>query len=99
MVEPDGIRRYAMTSRTINFDHYREPKQRAELAQRGLTMEEVEEAAELPDSGDRPPDLHLYSQKFAQTLHKTEWRERWKPQAGAKAGRSGQPYKPRAVAA
>ncbi|KAL1845951.1 hypothetical protein Daus18300_014393 [Diaporthe australafricana] len=50
MVEPDGIRRYAMTSRTINFDHYREQKQRAKLVQRGLTIETMEEAAELPDS-------------------------------------------------
>ncbi|KAK7715294.1 hypothetical protein SLS64_003993 [Diaporthe eres] len=48
-VIPDGIRRYAMTSRTINFDHYRQQKQKAKLAQRGLAIDEMEEAAQLPD--------------------------------------------------
>ncbi|KAI3393629.1 hypothetical protein diail_3856 [Diaporthe ilicicola] len=49
MVEPDGIRRYAMTSRTINFDHYSEPKQKEKLDERGLTIDEMKEAAQLPD--------------------------------------------------
>lgn len=38
-----------MTSRTINFDHYRQQKQKAKLAQRGLAIDEMEEAAQLPD--------------------------------------------------
>lgn len=46
---PEGIRRYAMTSRTINFDHYRQPKQKAKLVQRGLTIEKMEEAAQFPE--------------------------------------------------
>ncbi|KAI7779599.1 hypothetical protein LA080_000711 [Diaporthe eres] len=48
-VIPDGIRRYAMTSRTINFDHYKQQKQKAKLVQRGLAIDEMEEAAQLPD--------------------------------------------------
>lgn len=38
-----------MTSRTINFDHYRQQKQKAKLVRKGLTVEELEEAAQLPD--------------------------------------------------
>lgn len=38
-----------MTSRTINFDHYRQKKQKAKLVQRGLAIDEMEEAAQLPD--------------------------------------------------
>lgn len=49
MVDPKGMRRYAMTSRTINFNHYRQPKEKAKLAQKGLTIDEMEQAAQLPD--------------------------------------------------
>lgn len=38
-----------MTSRTINFDHYRQQQQNAKLARRGLSVDEMEAAAELPD--------------------------------------------------
>lgn len=43
------MRRYAMTSRTINFDYYRQAKEKKKLAQKGLTVEEMEKAAQIPD--------------------------------------------------
>lgn len=43
------MRRYAMTSRTINFDYYRQAKQKKTLVQKGLTVEEMEKAARIPD--------------------------------------------------
>lgn len=43
------MRRYAMTSRTINFDHYRQPKEKAKLVQKGLTINDMEKAAQIPE--------------------------------------------------
>lgn len=38
-----------MTSRTINFDHYRQPKEKAKLVQKGLTIDDMEKAAQIPE--------------------------------------------------
>lgn len=43
------MRRYAMTSRTINFDHYRQPKEKAKLVRKGLTINDMEIAAHIPE--------------------------------------------------
>lgn len=43
------MRRYAMTSRTINFDYYRQPKETEKLIEKGLTIDEMEKAAQIPD--------------------------------------------------
>ncbi|POS81565.1 hypothetical protein DHEL01_v200003 [Diaporthe helianthi] len=48
-VDPTGMRRYAMTSRTINFDYYRQAKQKDKLLKKGLTVEDMEKAAQIPD--------------------------------------------------
>lgn len=44
-----AMRRYAMTSRTINFDYYRQSKEQSKLIQKGLTIDEMEQAAQIPD--------------------------------------------------
>lgn len=39
-----------MTSRTINFDHYRQDKEAEKLVKKGLiTVDEMEKAAQIPD--------------------------------------------------
>ncbi|KAG8167933.1 hypothetical protein KVR01_003622 [Diaporthe batatas] len=48
-VDPKGIRRYAMTCRTINLKYYRQASEKKKLAQKGLTVEDMEKAAQIPD--------------------------------------------------
>lgn len=39
-----------MTSRTINFDHYRQAEEEEKLLKKGLmTVDEMEKAAQIPD--------------------------------------------------